>query len=73
MERMICAVADCIAPGKAHLCPADDERHHHGRIHYTDCHTKLRFRQGWYFICDEHYAVCVEARASWEKEVEVLS
>ncbi len=60
----VCGVVDCTNIGKANRCPADGERHSHGRIHYTYCGDHgLTFREGWHLICDEHFAVCVAARS----------
>lgn len=67
-QRPLCAVVDCIATPKPHVCPADGERHSHGCIHYRYCETDLTFREGWHQICDTHYEVCVKARLDWERD-----
>ncbi len=67
-RKTLCAVVDCIAPGKEHACPFDGRLHHHGCIHY-DCAAAapaveacgLVFRDGWGLLCDTHYARLVDA------------
>lgn len=69
---MPCAVEGCTSEGAPHLCPADGERHSHGRIHYTYCHSALTFRgahQGaqWHLLCPAHFSEVVEALAAWQR------
>lgn len=57
-----CAVVGCAEHGKPHRCPYDGSFHHHGCVHYqeatehgTHAHG-LKFRKGWAWLCDKHYA-----------------
>jgi hypothetical protein len=61
-----CAVEGCEEQGRAWVCPADNARHGHGRIHYEDCHSDLTFRPDWGFVCGTHYHQLVAARKAWE-------
>ena len=63
-ESGLCAVMDCLEEGRRHVCPVDTKPHWHGKIHYEGGLPRhdLKFRSGgWYFMCDAHYKVIVEA------------
>ena len=65
-----CAVEDCKEQGFSRTCPYDERRHSHGMIHY-DCgypKSALKFREGWWLICDEHYAFVAVEREKWMAE-----
>ena len=69
--REKCAVEGCANGGRVQICPYDGRLHGHGRIHYNCGHPVhlLKFRaNGWFLMCDEHYAVCKADREAWEKE-----
>jgi len=69
-----CAVDGCFQDPKSHVCPYDGGRHGHGAIHY-DCgypEHSVKFRKGdWFWICNEHYDLCVRERAEWEKRLDM--
>jgi len=70
-----CAVEGCEKEGKSRICFYDREYHHHGRIHYDCGYPKhsVRFRKnGWYKICDEHYALLKKEREIWENQKRMI-
>ena len=63
----LCAVAGCTEPGRPRICPYDNRYHHHGCIHYSEERSALHFRDGWHWVCDEHFKILCDER---EKELE---
>ncbi len=66
------AVVGCQGEPKPHECPYDGAYHRHGAIHYWSQHSgSLTFHEGdWYWMCDEHYAVCVNERREFIARVD---
>lgn len=66
----LCAIKDCPNPGRPQICLYDGKYHHHGCIHYKEDHpwNNFKFRKdGWYWVCDEHYAIMKADREGWQK------
>lgn len=65
-----CAVLDCENEGRPQACPYDGQYHRYGCIYY-DCGyplPTLKFREeGWYWMCDEHFQIIIEAAKASEK------
>lgn len=68
----VCAVLTCQEAAHPQICPFDQRYHRHGCIHYDNnidqgtrvCqNTGLVFREGWGWVCDEHYQ---QIKAGWE-------
>ena len=69
MAKPLCAVEGCTNEGKPQICPHDGRLHHHGCIHYNcGCpnHSLEFIKDGWYWICDEHYAIVKAEREAFE-------
>lgn len=64
-RQALCAVQDCISPGRPQICLYDGRYHHHGCIHYDSAPANhgLVFRPGWGLLCDHHYQTLEEAQA----------
>ncbi len=66
-KQHVCAVKDCITPGKPHACFYDGGYHHHGCIHYSCAAVDaeklgLKFHEdAWALLCDFHYTLLYEA------------
>jgi len=72
-QHPLCAVVDCLEPGRPRLCPFDGARHHHGCIHYGGNYpvSSLPFRpdaDGWHWICDAHYRIICQERTAFEQQ-----
>jgi len=70
MSNRLCAVAGCDAPGRSQRCPHDGRRHSHGRVHYGSLPaSSLTFRDGWHWLCPEHFTIVAAERAAWSQGV----